>query len=161
MYDTPDPQKDVPDRHSPASSDETGAEPVEWSDEHPPDLVGDRITYRARELAPYRRRDAGLYESGLTERYPGLRGSGTRDSRIRSTGPGPGAGTDQDPDRTSMLTARIALVATVVVGQLWALSVMLDAWHEGDGGQTWLLLAFEAVSFIVALVVWRAGTEDR
>ena len=42
--------------------------------------------YRARRLAPYRR-DAGLYDSGLTGRYPGLRGSGTRDARIRSSGP--------------------------------------------------------------------------
>jgi hypothetical protein len=45
--------------------------------------------YRARQLAPYRR-DAGLYDSGLTGRYPGLRGSGSRDARIRSSGPGPG-----------------------------------------------------------------------
>lgn len=147
MDDTPDPQRDVPDEHPP--------------DEHPPDLVGDRITYHARELAPYRRRDAGLYDSGLTERYPGLRGSGTRDARIRSTGPGPGAGTDQDPDRTSMLTARIVVAATVVVGQLWALTVMLDAWHEGRDGQVWLLLGFQALSFVVALVSWRAGTTDR
>jgi hypothetical protein len=31
--------------------------------------------YGALELGPYRR-DAGLYASGLTGRYPGLRGSG-------------------------------------------------------------------------------------
>ena len=42
-----------------------------------------------------------------------------------------------------MLSARIALVATIVVGQLWALTVMLDSWHEGDDGQVWLLLAFQ------------------
>jgi hypothetical protein len=35
----------------------------------PAGLVGDRLAvYRARELAPYRRRDAGLYDSGLTDR---------------------------------------------------------------------------------------------
>jgi hypothetical protein len=60
-----------------------------------------------------------------------------------------------------MLSARIAIVATIVVGQLWALTVMLDAWHEDDTTQTWLLLAFEAVSFVLALVVWRAATTDR
>jgi hypothetical protein len=183
MESTPDPDRDVrpdapgaptpgPDQTGgdvrrpepaapPREPDRTGGNPTEWPDERPRDLIGDRITYRARELGPYRRRDAGLYESGLTERYPGLRGSGTRDPRIRSTGPGPGAGTEQDPDRASMLSARIAIVATIVVGQLWALTVMLDAWHEGHDGQTWLLLAFEALSFIVALVVWRAGTTDR
>lgn len=125
-------------------------------------LVGDGAeSYRARELGPDRRHDAGLYDSGLTDRYPGLRGSGARDPRIRSTGPGPGAGADQDPDRASVLSARIAIVATIVVGQLWALIVMLDAWHEHDTTQTWLVLAFEAASFILAVVVWRAGSSDR
>ena len=42
--------------------------------------------YRARQLAPYRR-DAGLHDSGLTGRYPGLRGSGSRDPRVHSSGP--------------------------------------------------------------------------
>jgi hypothetical protein len=60
-----------------------------------------------------------------------------------------------------MLYARIAIVATIVVGQLWALTVMLDSWQEGDDTQTWLLLAFQAVSFAFALLVWRAGTTDR
>jgi hypothetical protein len=167
MSDTPDAERDVPRvpgdaPPAPRSRPQDSGNPADWRDERPPELVGDRVeTYRARELGPYRRRDAGLYDSGLTDRYPGLRGSGTRDPRIRSTGPGPGAGTDQDPDHASMLSARIAIVATIVVGQLWALTVMLDAWQEGDPTQTWLLLAFEAASFIVALVVWRAGTTDR
>jgi hypothetical protein len=60
-----------------------------------------------------------------------------------------------------MLSARIAIVATIVVGQLWALTVMLDSWQEGDDTQTWLLLAFQAVSFALALVVWRVGRTDR
>ena len=163
MSDTPDPQRDV-DRHArPAPPpDASPDDSADWSEEHPRDLVGDRLeTYRARDLAPYRRRDAGLYDSGLTGRYPGLRGSGNRDPRIRSTGPGPGAGTDQEPDRASMLAARIAIVATVVVGQLWALTVMLDSWHEGEDRQVWILLAFQVVSFALALIVWRAGTTDR
>jgi hypothetical protein len=115
------------------------------------------VRYGARELGPYRRRDAGLSDSGLTGRYPGLRGSGTRDARIRSTGPG----TDQEPDRASMLSGRIALGATIVVGQLWALTIMLDAYNERDTGQVWLLLAFQAASFVVALAVWLAAPRDR
>lgn len=163
MYETPDPQRDVDRGGARAAPPPDGpVEPATWPEDRPPDLIGDRIeTYRARDLAPYRRRDAGLYDSGLTDRYPGLRGSGNRDARIRSTGPGPGAGTDQDPDRSSMLAARIAIAATVVVGQLWGLAVMLDSWHEGEDGQVWMLLAFQAVSFVIALVTWRATSTDR
>jgi hypothetical protein len=116
--------------------------------------------YRARQLAPYRR-DAGLHDSGLTGRYPGLRGSGSRDPRIRSTGPGPGAGADREPDRASMLNARTALVATIVVGQLWGLTVALNAWLDHRMGQVWLLLVFQLLSFALAVAVWLATRRDR
>ena len=116
--------------------------------------------YRARQLAPYRR-DAGLHDSGLTGRYPGLRGSGTRDPRIHSPGPGPGAGADTEPERASMLNARIAIVATIVVGQLWGLMVALNAWLEHRNGQVLLLLGFQLLSFAVAVAVWRAAPRDR
>jgi hypothetical protein len=33
--------------------------------------------------------------------------------------------------------------------------------RPGDDTQTWLLLAFQAVSFALALVVWRVGRTDR
>ena len=116
--------------------------------------------YRARQLAPYRR-DAGLHDSGLTGRYPGLRGSGSRDPRVHASGPGPGAGADREPDRASMLNARIAIVATVVVGQLWGLVVALNAWLDHRTGQVWLLLGFQVLSFAVATAVWLAGPRDR
>jgi hypothetical protein len=116
--------------------------------------------YRARQLAPYRR-DAGLHDSGLTGRYPGLRGSGSRDPRVHSSGPGPAAGTDREPDRASMLNARIAIVATVVVGQLWGLMVALNAWLDHHTGQVVLLLAFQLLSLAVAVAVWLAGPGDR
>ena len=133
-----------------------------WAGERPSDVVGDEPpTYRARELGPYRRQDAGLYDSGLTGRYPGLRGSGARDARITSTGPGPGRGADRQPDRASMVSARIAIVATIVVGQLWALTAVLNSWIEQRSDQVWLLIAFQAVSLIVALVFWRATPGDR
>ena len=116
--------------------------------------------YRARQLAPYRR-DAGLHDIGLTGRYPGLRGSGTRDPRVHATGPGPGAGVDREPERASMLNARIAIVATVVVGQLWGLTVALNAWLDRRMGQVWLLLGFQLLSFALAAAVWLAGPRDR
>ncbi|HWO71667.1 MAG TPA: hypothetical protein VNP94_13105 [Actinomycetota bacterium] len=72
----------------------------------------------------------------------------------RPTGPGPGAGWDRDPWRAAALGARIAIVATVVLGQLWGLTVALDAWLRGEPGQVWWLLGFQALSFLVALGVW-------
>ena len=116
--------------------------------------------YRARQLAPYRR-DAGLHDAGLDGRYPGLRGSGSRDPRIHAPGPGLAAGTDREPDRASMLNARIAIVATIVVGQLWGLMVALNAWLDHHTGQVLLLLGFQLLSFAAAVAVWLAGPRDR
>ena len=116
--------------------------------------------YRARQLAPYRR-DAGLHDSGLSGRYPGLRGSGSRDPRVHASGPGPGAGVDRDPDRASMLNARIVIVATIVVGQLWGLMVALNAWLDYRMGQVLLLLGFQVLSFAAAVAVWLAAPRDR
>lgn len=76
---------------------------------------------------------------------------------VRDTGPGPGAGYDARPDRSAILNARIAIVATIVVGQLWALTVALDAWFEGATDQVLWLMGFQAVSFLVALAVWLAS----
>ena len=39
-----------------------------------------------------------------------------------------GAGVDRTPQRTALALARIALVATILVGQLWGLTVALDAY---------------------------------
>jgi hypothetical protein len=116
--------------------------------------------YRARQLAPYRR-DAGLFDSGLDGRYPGLRGSGSRDPRVHAPGPGLTAGADREPDRASILNARIAIVATIVVGQLWGLVVALNAWLDHRGGQVVLLLGFQLLSFAGAVAVWLAGPRDR
>jgi hypothetical protein len=144
----------------PGEPQDSGA-PMHPGEERDPDRnVDPAHPYRARQLAPYRR-DAGLHDSGLTGRYPGLRGSGSRDPRIRSTGPGPGAGLDREPDRTSMLNARIAIVATIIVGQLWGLMVALNAWLDHRMGQVWLLLAFQLLSLALAVAVWLAGPRDR
>lgn len=77
-----------------------------------------------------------------------------RPLRPGDTGPGPGAGYDRSPERAAMLGARILLVATVVVGQLWALTLVLDTWFRRHDGQMWLLVGFEALSFVVASAVW-------
>jgi hypothetical protein len=77
--------------------------------------------------------------------------------RAGGTGPGPGVGTDRDADRAAIRNARIALVATVVVGQLWALTLVLDAWFRYSDGQMWLLVGFQALSFVVAIAFAYAG----
>ena len=64
-----------------------------------------------------------------------------------------------EPGRASVLNARIGIVATIVVGQLWALTVALNQWFSGDG--VWLLVGFQALSFAVALMVWLAAPTDR
>ena len=77
----------------------TGGGPPRHDPGEPRDLdrdVDPAHPYRARQLAPYRR-DAGLHDSGLSGRYPGLRGSGSRDPRVHASGPGPGAGADREP----------------------------------------------------------------
>jgi hypothetical protein len=79
--------------------------------------------------------------------------------RVSNTGPGPGAGHDRDPERASMLHARIAIVATIVVGQLWALTVALNRYFEHESIA--LLLVVQAVSFGVALAVWLAAPGER
>jgi hypothetical protein len=86
-------------------------------------------------------------------------------SRLRLThgasGPGPGAGGDRNPERTAGDVSRIALVATIVVGQLWGLTVALNAYLEGEMATVWWLVAFEALSFLVALGMWLLGPGDR
>lgn len=58
-----------------------------------------------------------------------------------------------------MLHARIAIVATIVVGQLWGLTVALNRYFEHESVTS--LLVFQAVSFLVALAVWLAAPGER
>lgn len=55
--------------------------------------------------------------------------------------------------------ARIGVAATIVVGQLWALTVALNQWFSG--GTVWVLVGFEALSFAITLTVWLAAPDDR
>ncbi|GJF33516.1 hypothetical protein KNE206_62160 [Kitasatospora sp. NE20-6] len=91
------------------------------------------------------------------ERYPQIRAtSGYADPRIRATGPGPGAGGEHEPERSAMLSARVVLAATVVIGQLWALTVATDAFMAGHTATAWWCTGFSALSFLVVLAVWLA-----
>jgi hypothetical protein len=65
-------------------------------------------------------------------------------------------GTDRYGERTRQAAgnAAIALVATIVVGQLWGLMVALDAWLGGDTRAVGWIVVFQAASFAVCLAVW-------
>lgn len=78
-----------------------------------------------------------------------------------ATGPGPGAGPDTDAVRAAITVARIILVASILAGQLWGLSVALDAYFNERMNIVWWLVAFEALSFVIAFAVWRSTPEDR
>lgn len=79
-------------------------------------------------------------------------GSTGEQVRAGAPGPGPGTGIDREPERATILNARIALVALVVLGQLWALTLVLNSWFRYRDGQMWLLIGFEALSLAVALL---------
>lgn len=79
--------------------------------------------------------------------------------RVRA--PGPPVGGGPAPQRVAVIVARIAVVATIVVGQLWAITVMLNAYLEEDMRSVRWLLEFEALSFVLALAAWLASPNDR
>ncbi|MEF9883460.1 hypothetical protein [Streptomyces sp. P9-A4] len=98
----------------------------------------------------------------VRERYPQIRAtSGYGDPRITRTGPGPGAGTEQEPERSAKLTARLTLALTVVIGQLWGLTIVVDEWMTGDTGTAWWGAGFLVLSFLVVLGLWVVDPKDR
>lgn len=62
--------------------------------------------------------------------------------------------------RTGLIT-RIIIVLTIVLGQLWALTVGLEAYLLGNTGQAWLLAGFSVASFALALVLVRLEPPPR
>lgn len=68
---------------------------------------------------------------------------------------------DSDEGATTGLTTRIIIVFTIVLGQLWALTVGLEAYLLGHTGQAWLLAAFSTASFAVAFVLVRLDPPPR
>ncbi|MFG2559995.1 hypothetical protein [Streptomyces sp. NPDC048496] len=96
------------------------------------------------------------------ERSPQIRPTGGYgDPRVRHTGPGPRAGTDQEPERSAKLTARLTLTMTVVIGRLWGLTVVVDEWMEGNIATAWWGAGFLCLSFAVVLGLWMLGPKDR
>ena len=59
------------------------------------------------------------------------------------------------------LATRIVIVATIVLGQLFALTVALDAYLLDHDLQAWLLTGFSLVSFAVVLVLARVDPPPR
>lgn len=76
-------------------------------------------------------------------------------------GPGPGIEPRADRQRQAVIVARIGIVATIVVGQLWALTIAMDAYFLEEMATVWWLLAFQVVSFLLALAVWWSSPSDR
>lgn len=67
-------------------------------------------------------------------------------------------GTTRDhPDEAASLNARVAVVALIIVCQLWALTAALDAWLGGATGAVWWLLGFQLVAFLTALLIATAS----
>ncbi len=87
--------------------------------------------------------------------------SSSRRLRRSAPGPGPGAGGDRDPERTAVDVIRIVLVATIVVGQLWALTIALDAYFAEAMATVGWLVGFQVVSFAAALGLWLLAPGDR
>ncbi|HEX2179367.1 MAG TPA: hypothetical protein VHL54_07605 [Actinomycetota bacterium] len=56
------------------------------------------------------------------------------------------------------LNRRIVLMSGVVLAELWALTAALDAWAEGRSAVLGWILAFQAVSFLLALSITMAST---
>ena len=65
------------------------------------------------------------------------------------------------PDVAAALGGRIAVVAVIVVTQLWALTTALDAWFERDMAAVWWLLGYQVIAFAVNMMIWIARPEER
>lgn len=50
---------------------------------------------------------------------------------------------------------------TVVIGQLWGLTVLIDEWMEGNTGTAWWGAGFLCLSFLVVLGLWLIDPKDR
>ena len=59
------------------------------------------------------------------------------------------------------LVTRIVIVATIVLGQLFALTVALEASLLDHDGQAWLLAVFSLVSFALVLVLTKVDPPRR
>ncbi|MDQ1010214.1 hypothetical protein QFZ82_004699 [Streptomyces sp. V4I23] len=83
-----------------------------------------------------------------------------------SSGTGPAGRADASgPSRPPGPPARLAPASTVVVGQLWGLSVvvnewMKNEWMKGETGTAWGV-GLLALSYVVVLALWSLDPGDR
>lgn len=61
----------------------------------------------------------------------------------------------RDEGWNAALTTRIIIVLSVLLGQLWALTVALEEYLSGHGHRAWWLAGFSLLSFaVVGVLVW-------
>jgi hypothetical protein len=119
-----------------------------------------------RRTAPRQRPDEPVHEPaqqpGPIRVEPPLGRGRVERSPVPGHGPGQ-PGTDRFAERTGQipLDAAVLLVASIVVGQLWALTVALDVWLSGEDGPVRWLLLFQALSFALSLAIWFATPRHR
>ncbi len=63
-------------------------------------------------------------------------------------------------DLAASLNARIAIVAFIIVCQLWALTAALDAWLGASPAEVWLLLGFQVLAFLSVLLISRSSPKE-
>lgn len=68
---------------------------------------------------------------------------------------------DLESGITTGLVTRIVIVATIIVGQLFALTVALEASLLDHDWQAWLLAGFSLLSFAVVLVLTKVEPPPR
>ena len=72
-------------------------------------------------------------------------------TRPRPVRPLPGSVTEEtERGAVAAEVARIAIVTTIVLGQLWAVTVALEAYLLDERTEAWMLAAFSVLSFAVA-----------
>ncbi len=59
------------------------------------------------------------------------------------------------------LVTRIIVAGTIVLGQLWALTVALEAYLLGEATRAWWLAAFSMLSLVVVLLLVRLDPASR
>lgn len=76
--------------------------------------------------------------------------------------PLPGApAEDTEEGALTALVTRIIIVGTIVLGQLWALTVALEAYLLGETRHAWWLTGFSVLSFAVVLLLVRLDPASR
>ncbi|HZJ26273.1 MAG TPA: hypothetical protein VFF40_04550 [Acidimicrobiia bacterium] len=68
---------------------------------------------------------------------------------------------DREPGAETGLVTRIVIVATAVLGQLFALTVGLEESLLDHDAKAWLLAGFSVVSFVVVIVLTRVDPPPR